>query len=89
MKLRKIKVKGLTPHAKNRIGNYSEDGNFFIKRDLREEERSTVAQHGRILLESIEPNFKIGEGKFIRWGGWFEIGTEIEILEEETSTECM
>ncbi len=82
MNLPKIKVKGLTGHAKNRIGTYSEDGIFLIKRDLR-----TETGEQKVLLESTKPNFKIGKDKKIPWGGWFEIGTEIEIVEEETSTE--
>ena len=81
MELPKIKIKGLTSRAKGRIGTFGKDGIFFLKRDLRPKEN-------KILVEALEPNLKVSQKLTIPWGGWFELGTEIEIL-EEVSTECM
>jgi hypothetical protein len=79
----KIKIKGLTSRAKSRIGTYSNNGIFFLRRDLRKE-----GDEEKILVEALEPNLKLSDKLTIPWGGWFDIGTEIEIVDEEISTEC-
>jgi len=84
IKMPKIKIKGLISRAKSRIGTFGSDGIFFLKRDLRQENGEP-----KIFVESLEPNLKLSDRLTIPWGGWFDIGTEIEIVEEEVSTECM
>jgi len=71
----KIKIKGITARAKGRIGTFGKDGIFFLKRDLRPVEN-------KVLVEALEPNLKLSDTHTIPWGGWFDIGTEIEVLED-------
>ena len=77
----KIKIKGLNKRGKNRIETYSDDGIFFLRRDLRPEGEE------KILVGSLEKNFRLGR-MLTEWAGWFDVGTEVEIVEEEISTEC-
>jgi hypothetical protein len=71
--MKKIKIKGLTSKAKNRINTHSKDGIFFLREDAR--------QNNLILVESLTNDFRLGE-ILVPWAGWFFVNQDMEIVEE-------
>lgn len=76
---RTIKLKGLNKRGKTRINNYSDDGTFLFC-DTSKEIVPVKHQGLFILVESFKRNFKLANDHFIPWGGWLEVGIEVEII---------
>lgn len=65
----KIRVKGVTRWAKNRIHQHGEIFEVFVEKD------------DRVLVYSLNETFKLKKDVWQKWCGWFIKGTEVEILE--------
>ena len=79
--MKTVKLKGLNKRGKTRVNNYSDNGTFkLIRRD------DFVFCFGHkgdfILVEAFKHNLRISKDHRVPWGGWFEVGVEVEILEE-------
>lgn len=65
----KIRVKGLTQWAKNRIRQHGDTFDIFAE------------DAGEVCVYSLRDTFQLKKGVFQKWCGWFVIGSEVEVLE--------
>jgi len=64
-----IRVKGLTQWAKNKIRQHGDT--FLVTNDLGH----------KVCVRSLKETFKLTQDVWQTWCGWFDIGTDVEIIE--------
>ncbi len=73
--MKRVILKGLNKRGKNRVAAH---GSEFI---MTQDERPTQWGKRTAHFESVKESFRLGD-KLVPWGGWLDIGTEVEIVEE-------
>jgi len=75
----KVILKGLNKRGKDRVHNHGPE--FTIDENL----TPNGSHFGNNFkwFESVRKSFRLGAGcPLVNWGGWLDIGTEVEIVEE-------
>jgi len=80
--MKTVKLKGLNKRGKTRINNFSDDGTFKFIKEAEQVASLSPNKGDFILVESFKHNFRLSVDHIIPWGGWFEVGVDVEILKD-------
>ena len=76
--MKKVILKGLNKRGKDRVHSHGPE--FIVREDLQPNCRFG---EGFRFFESVRKSFRLGAGvPLTNWGGWMQLGVEVEIVEE-------